>query len=147
MPDRSAMPKASQKLIDAMNEALTEELASIIQYLWDHILARGMESPAIADMFKELSMVEMKHAYMLAERIDLIGGVPTTAVGPIKIGGDLRKMMEDNLALEYDAVRMYRNLVKMAEDEGDVVTRRLMEDILKDTEEHANRLETVLGTR
>ncbi len=139
------MPKASPQFIEALNEALTEELASIIQYLWDHILARGLESPAIADMFKELSMVEMKHAYAIAERVDLLGGVPTTAVGPIKIGGDLRKMVDDNLKLEYDAIEMYKKLVKMAEAEDDPVSRRLMEDILGETEEHANKLETVLG--
>ena len=141
------MPKASPKFIDALNEALTEELASIIQYLWDHILARGLESPAISDMFKELSMVEMKHAYSIAERIDLLGGLPTTSVGPIKVGGDLPKMVDDNLKLEYDAIEMYRKLVKMAEAEDDPVSRRLLEDILGDTEEHANRLETVLGKK
>ena len=141
------MPKASKQFIEALNEALTEELASIIQYLWDHILARGLESPAIADMFKELSMIEMNHAYMIAERIDLLGGLPTTTIGPIKIGGDLRKMVDDNLKLEYDAVAMYEKLVKMAIEEDDPVSRRLMEDILKDTEEHANKLETVLGAK
>ncbi len=141
------MPKASPQLIAAMNEALTEELASIIQYLWDHILARGLESPAISGLFKELSMIEMKHAYTLAERIDLLGGVPTTAIGPIKIGGDLRKMVDDNLKLEYDAIELYKKLVKQAEQEDDVVTRRVLEDILKDTEEHANRLEAVLGKK
>jgi bacterioferritin len=139
------MPKASPEFIEALNEALTEELASIIQYLWDHILARGLESPAIAEMFKALSMVEMKHAYSIAERIDLLGGVPTTAVGPIKIGGDLKKMVDDNLKLEYDAIEMYKKLVKMAEAEDDPVSRRLMEDILGETEEHANQLEAVLG--
>lgn len=141
------MPKASPQFIEALNEALSEELASIIQYLWDHILARGLESPAIAEMFKGLSMVEMKHAYSIAERIDLLGGVPTTAVGPIKIGGDLKKMVDDNLKLEYDAIEMYRKLVKMAEAEDDPVSRRLMEDILGETEEHANQLETVLGKK
>ena len=139
------MPKASPKFIEALNEALTEEMASIIQYLWDHILARGMESPAIADMFKALSMVEIKHAYSIAERIDLLGGVPTTAVGPIKIGGDLKKMVDDNLKLEYDAIEMYKKLVKTAEAEDDPVTRRLLEEILGETEEHANSLETLLG--
>src|SRR3989304_249129 len=108
------MPKASPKFIEALNEALTEELASIIQYLWDHILARGMESPGIADMFKGLSMVEMKHAYPLAERIDLLGGVPTTAVGPIKIGGTLRNMLQDNLKPEDAAIEMYKRLIHRA---------------------------------
>jgi bacterioferritin len=141
------MPKASPQFIEKLNEALTEELASVIQYLWDHILARGMDSLPIAEMFKGLSMIEMKHAYTLAERIDLLGGVPTTSVGPIKIGGDLRKMVDDNLKLEYDAIEMYKKLIRTAEAEDDPVTRRLLEDILKDTEEHANTLETVLGTK
>lgn len=145
MATKSVMPKASSTFVDKLNEALTEELASIIQYLWDHILARGMNSTPIADLFKELSMIEMNHAYTLAERIDLIGGVPTTSVGPIKVGGTIEKMVKDNLALEYDAVAMYRDLVKMAEVEGDVVTQRLLENILKETEEHANKLETLLG--
>ena len=139
------MPKASPKLIEAMNEALTEELASVIQYLWDHILARGMDSPPIAEMFKGLSMIEMKHAYTLAERIDLLGGVPTTSVGPIKIGGTLRKMLQDNLKLEYDAIEMYKRLIEMADDADDDVTELMLIQILKDTEEHANTLETVLG--
>lgn len=141
------MPKASSEFIEALNEALTEELASIIQYLWDHILARGLESPAIADMFKELSMIEMNHAYLIAERIDLLGGEPTTTIGPIVIGGDLEKMVDDNLKLEYDAIAMYEKLVKMAVAEDDPVSRRLTEDILKDTEEHANKLETVLDKK
>jgi len=63
----------------------------------------------------------------------------------IAVGGDLRKMVDDNLKLEYDAIEMYKKLVKMAEAEDDPVSRRLMEDILGQTEEHANRLEAVLG--
>ncbi|KKK82537.1 hypothetical protein LCGC14_2802410, partial [marine sediment metagenome] len=105
----------------------------------------GLESPAISDMFKELSMVEMKHAYAIAERVDLLGGVPSTTVGPIKVGGDLREMVDTNLKLEYDAIEMYKKLVKTAEAEDDPVSRRLMEDILGETEEHASRLEAALG--
>ncbi|MDT7943511.1 MAG: ferritin-like domain-containing protein [Dehalococcoidia bacterium] len=138
-------PKASQEFIDMLNEALAEEMASIFQYMWDHILARGMESLAIAEKFKELAMTEMRHAYMLAERIDLLGGVPTTQVAPIKIGGDLRQMVEDNLQLEYEAIDMYRRLIKQAEKEEDPASRRLLEEILKDTEEHARDLEALLG--
>jgi bacterioferritin len=54
-------------------------------------------------------------------------------------------MVDDNLKLEYDAIEMYRKLVKMADAEDDPVTRRLLEDILGETEEHANSLETLLG--
>jgi bacterioferritin len=138
------MPKASKELLDALNDALSEELASIIQYMWQHVTARGLESPAIADVFKELSMVEMDHAYKVAERIDLLGGVPTTAVGPVKLDGDLRQMLELDLKAEQDAIEMYRNLVKLARKEDDPVTLRLVEDILGETEEHAHKLAAIL---
>jgi len=140
-----AKPKASEKFLQMLNEALAEEMASIFQYMWDHILARGMDSLAIAEKFKELAMTEMRHAYMLAERIDLLGGTPTTQVGPIKIGGDLEKMVRDNLQLEYEAIDMYRRLIEQAEAEKDYASRRLLEEILKDTEEHARDLEALLG--
>jgi len=138
------MPKASKELLDAMNDALSEELSSTIQYLWQHVMARGLQSPAIADLFKETSMVEMDHAYKIAERIHLVGGTPTTAIGPIKVGGDLKRMLEEDLAAEKIAVKMYQDLVKLARAEGDVVTVRLAEDILRETEEHEHRLAAVL---
>lgn len=141
------MPKASKELLTALNDALSEELASTIQYMWQHVRARGLESAAIADVFKEISMVEMDHAYRVAERIDLIGGVPTTAVGPIKMDGDLRRMLEDDLKAENEAVDIYRNLVKLARKEGDPVTLRLVEDILGETEEHAHRLAAILDKK
>ncbi len=147
------MPKGSKKLLAAMNEALSEELASIIQYLWHHIQARGLHSAAIADKFKAVSMVEMKHAERIAERIDLLGGRPTIAVDAISPGshGDVARMLRDNLQAEEKAVEMYHTLVRMAREENDPVSRVLLEEILGETEEHAHELQKLLadtgGTR
>ena len=138
------MPKASKELLGAMNEALSEELASIIQYLYHHIQARGLDSAAIGEVFKELSMVEMQHAYKLAERIDLLGGQPTTAIGPIRLGGNISQLLDVNLQAEYEAIELYKRLVEQAAKENDPVTRRLMEDILGDTEGHLDTLESLL---
>lgn len=140
------MPKGSKKLLEAMNNALSEELASIVQYLWHHIQARGIDSAAIADRFKSISMVEMKHAERIAERIDLLGGKPTTALDAIAPGthGDVVRMLRDNLKAEEKAVEMYRNLVDMAVDADDPVTRTLLEDILGETEEHTHELAKLL---
>jgi len=61
-----------------------------------------------------------------------------------KMRADLKKMLEDDLEAEKVAVKMYQDLVKLAGAEGDVVTVRLAEDILGETEEHAHRLATIL---
>jgi bacterioferritin len=141
------MPKGSKQLIDAMNDALSEELASIIQYLWHHIQARGINSPAIADRFKAISMVEMKHAEMIAERIDLLGGKPTIAVDKITPGthGDVARMLRDNAKAEEDVVAAYQRLVEMAIEADDPVSRVLLEDILGETEGHAHELRKLLA--
>ena len=138
------MPKGSKELLDALNNALTDELAAIIQYMYHHITGRGMASPAILDMFKSNSIDEMKHAEALAERIDLLGGTPTIEISGIKVGGDLTKMIRDDLEGEHRAIEMYKGYVKLAQKDDDPVTRRLLEEILEDEEEHANAWETVL---
>jgi bacterioferritin len=139
------MPKGSKELLNALNEAISEELASIIQYMYHHVMGKGLASPAILDMFKAHAMDEMGHAYALAERVDLLGGVPTTSVGAIKAGGDLEKMVRDDLDGEYKAIEMYSRYVKLAAKEDDPVTRRLLEEILGTEEVHANEWEAVLG--
>ena len=138
------MPKGSQDLLQALNNALADELAAIIQYMYHHIMGRGLASPATLEMFKSNSIDEMKHAEAIAERIDLLGGTPTIEISAIQVGGDLTKMISDDLEGERGAIEMYRRYAKLAEKEDDPVTRRLLEEILGMEEGHANALETVL---
>lgn len=138
------MPKASKRLLDALNEDLAYELAALTQYIWHHVMGKGLEFPAISDMFKKLSIEEMKHAEALAERIDLLGGVPTIQPKAIKQGGNLKKMLQDDLGGEQTAIALYTQHIALADKEKDVVTRRLLESILGDEQGHANDLETVL---
>jgi bacterioferritin len=139
------MPKASKKLLDALNEDLSYELAALTQYMWHHVMGQGLEFPAVSDLFKKFSIQEMNHAEALAERIDLLGGVPTTQPKQIKVGGNLKKMLTDDLAGENTAIALYKQHIALAEKEKDVVTRRLLESILGDEEVHANDIEAVLA--
>jgi len=139
------MAKASDQLIAGLNKALSEELTALFQYLWHHIQGKGIESMTVSEIFKATSMSEMKHAYKLAERIDLLGGQPTMSMTPPKTGGDVRQMIQDDLALEYGAIETYKHLIELADDEDDDVTEQMLIGILKDEQEHANTWETVLG--
>ena len=139
------MPRGSKKLLDALNEDLALELGALTQYMWHHVMGQGLEFPAVSDLFKDFSIQEMKHAEALAERIDLLGGVPTTQPKAIKVGGNLKKMLQDDLAGENIAIALYTQHVALADKEKDVVTRRLLESILGDEQGHANDLETVLA--
>jgi bacterioferritin len=68
----------SQELLDALNSALAMDLRALTQYMWQHVMAKGMESPEIKEIFKEISIEEMKHAESIADRIFYLGGTPTT---------------------------------------------------------------------
>lgn len=135
--------KFSKKIVELLNEALKDELASIFQYMWHHFHGQGMESPSIRELFKAAAMDEMKHAEALAERITMLGGNPAHQPGPVKFGGDLRKMLKDDLAAEEEAVEFYRKAVREAED--DPTTRRLFETLLADEERHADTWRTLLA--
>ena len=142
------MKKADrQRIIKALNTDLGMEIGAIIQYLYHHVMAEGMESPAIIDLFEETAKDEMKHMEMLAERIDYLGGVPTTKPAPIKVGGTLKKMITDDLAGEYMAIRTYKGHIELCAKIGDSTTRLMLEQILTDEEDHANTWETTLAKR
>ena len=135
----------SKKIVDALNTALGMELGAIVQYMWHHVMVEGIESPEIAEMFRETAIDEMKHAEKLAERIDYYGGVPTTKPAEIMIGGDMRKMIEDDLAGELTAIKTYKKFIRLAVEEGDPVTRLLLEEILTDEEDHEYNWRTLLA--
>ena len=136
---------ADQKLIEALNKARARELGAIIQYMMHHYTATGMSSPELVDQFKDTAVEEMKHAERLGERIDYLGGEPTTKPTTIQTGGDLKKMLQDNLAIENEAVAMYRDIIKLAAELGDSTTRLMMEEIMAEEEDHENLWMTALA--
>lgn len=137
----------SQKIIDALNKDREDEISAIMQYMKHHYEGEGMESPAILEIFKSTAKDEMNHAEMLAERIVYLGGIPTKNMSPIAEGGDLKKMIQDDLAKENMAIKQYKEHIKLAMEENDYTTRHMLEEILSEEEEHADTFETTLGVK
>ena len=127
---------ADQRLLDILNRSIARELQVSIQYMWQHVMAVGMESPAVKEIFKSLAIEEMKHAEAFAERLDYLGGVPTTQPDHILLGGDLRKMIQDDLRAEQEAIDLYREAVRIAAEANDPVTRLMYEQVLEAEEKH-----------
>ncbi len=136
-----------EKIIEALNKDRADELAAIIQYMKHHYEAEGLESPEIIDIFKSTAIDEMGHAEKLGERIVYLGGEPTKQPSPIKTGGDLKKMVKDDLDNENAAIKQYREHIKLCAELEDPVTRLMLEQILSDEEGHADTWETILSIR
>ncbi len=137
--------KASATLTDMMNKAIAREIQVSVQYMWQHVMAKGLESAEIADVFEDTAITEMKHAEKIAERIFYFNIVPTTKPDPIKVGGSVTEMLEFDAKAEEEAIDLYKTIIKQAQSEGDTTTRLLFEQILAEEEDHHDTFTTLLG--
>ena len=135
---------ASKKLQDMLNDAIAREIQVTVQYMWQHVMVKGINAESVGGVFKGIAIAEMKHAEAIAERLDYLGGVPTTKPTPIAVGKTARDMLQINKKAEEDAIKLYKEIISVASREGDVVTRKLFESILSDEEGHHNTFSTLL---
>jgi len=127
---------ASKELLDLLNKGIAREMQVSIQYMWQHVLWRGVQGFAVKDELKNFAITEMKHAEEIAERLAYLGGTPTTKPEPVFVGGSLKEMLERDKKDEEGAIELYKTIVNAAMKEGDMTTARLFRKILADEEEH-----------
>jgi bacterioferritin len=127
---------ASKELMDKLNSAIARELQVSVQYIWQHVMATGLNAEPVKEVFKKIAITEMKHAEEVAERLNYLGGRPTTKPSPITIGESLKEMIENNKKAEEEAITLYREIIEMADKDKDYTTKRLFEQILAEEEEH-----------
>lgn len=136
-----------EAIVKLLNDALATELVCTLRYKRHHFMATGLSSPAIAEEFKVHANEESAHADMLAKRIVQLGGepdfAPDTLLGRSHAAydesNDLQAMIRSNLVAERVAIETYRQMIQLVADE-DPTTRRVLEHILEEEEEHADEL-------
>ncbi|MGA9141807.1 MAG: ferritin-like domain-containing protein [Methanocella sp.] len=133
----------SQKLLDLMNKGIARELQVSIQYMWQHVQWSGVKGYAVHDAFKKIGIVEMKHAEKIAERLFYLGGTPTTKPGNIVVGDNLKEMLKSDIKSEDDAIKLYKEIIGVAEKEGDITTAHMFRRILEEEEEHQDTFTTL----
>ena len=143
----SSKESTKKKLLEILNQSISREIAVSIQYMWNHVMATGMNAEDIGGVFEDVAKAEMKHAEKFAERIWYLGGEPTTKPTEIKVvkDGNIKKMLEDGVTAEKEAIALYRSAVKVAMEADDPVSRLLYEEILGDEEGHDDKFTTLLG--
>lgn len=136
--------KASKELLDLLNQAIAREIQVSVQYMWQHVLWKGVKGFAVKGELKKIAVAEMKHAEAIAERLNYLGGIPTTKPAPIFVGNTLKEMIEQDKKDEEGAIELYRRIVEVTRKEGDEVTNHLFREILSDEEEHHDVFSTLL---
>lgn len=139
-------------LIKLLNDALATEYVCVLRYYRHYFMASGMLADAVKAEFLEHAQQEQAHAHRIAERIVQLGGEPdlnpdtltARAHAEYKEGDDLRDMVKENLIAERIAIDSYRELILWVGDK-DSTTRRMLEDILAQEEEHADEFADLLA--
>src|ERR1700722_7864666 len=134
------------EVIEALNRALTVELTAINQYFCQAKMCMNWGYHKLGKKHYEESMGEMKHADKLIDRILFLEGVPNIArYDVIRVGTDVKEQFENDLKLETGGVTAYNELVNLCIQLKDNGTHALALEILVDSEEHVDWLETQLG--
>ena len=133
------------RVIDELNARLAEELTAINQYFVHAEMAEDWHYGRLTAPIRERSIVEMRHAEKLIERILYLDGRPIVSkLNEIRIGSTVPEMHASDLALEVDAVRQYNESIRICMELKDDGSKELLESILVDEEDHVDWLEAQL---
>jgi bacterioferritin len=137
--------KGADQIVAALNDVLTAELTAVNQYF---IHARMCENWGYQRLWKKVraeSIEEMKHADSLIERILYLEGVPNLQrLGKVNVGQTVPEQFRLDLEVEKAAVKALNAAIELCRSLGDNGTRDLLEQMLRDEEDHANWLEAQL---
>ena len=137
--------KGDKKVISYLNEALKHEMTAINQYFLHSRLLEDWGVTKLAKHEYKESIEEMMHADEFIKRILLLGGMPNMQeLGKLFIGEDVKEVLECDLKLEEDAIKLYREAITHCESVKDYVSRDLFAKILAAEEEHADGIRTAL---
>lgn len=140
-----------KQVIKLLNDALATEYVCVLRYYRHYFMASGMLADAVKAEFLEHARQEQEHAGQLAERIVQLGGEPDLNPDTLtrrshaeyKEGKDLRDMVRENLVAERIAIDSYREMINYIGDK-DTTTKRILEGILAQEEEHADEFSDLL---
>jgi bacterioferritin len=135
--------KGDKKLIEKLNQLLTEELTAISQYSVHAEMCANWGIDKLHEAKEGQARNEMKHAEELISRILFLEGLPVVSkLNAMTIGKTAQEMIKNDLQLELGAVRMYNQGIALAVEAADRGTGDLLLKILKDEEEHVDWAES-----
>jgi len=129
--------KGHPDIIQTLNQLLVEELTAINQYMVHSEMCDNWGYARLHKAIERIAIDEMKHAEKLIGRILFLEGLPTVSkLNPLKIGADVKAIIESDLGGEHDAIASYNKAIQQAGALLDGGTRELLEGILQDEERH-----------
>ncbi len=135
--------KAKDGVVDRLNAVLTIDLTAINQYFIQSEMVRNWGFLRMAEHLRESSMDEMRDAQKLVRHILYLEGLPNLQrLGSVQIGESVEENLQLDLASEMLALETLSEAIAHCEQAGDFGTREILEDMVREEEEHVDWLET-----
>ena len=137
--------KGHPEIINALNEVLCAELTAINQYFAHSEMCENWGYKRLYEAIRKESIDEMKHAEKVIARLLYLDGIPNMArYFEIRIGTNVKEMLENDLVLEEEAVERLNTCIQLSHTHKDFGTSELLESILSDEEDHIDWIEIQL---
>jgi bacterioferritin len=138
-----------ERVITVLNQVVATEMVCYLRYTQNAIVAQGIDREQVASMFRDHAAEELGHFQRVSDRVNQLGGAPD--MNPVTMkerahteystpsDTDLQGMIRENLVAERIVIGAYAEIIRWL-GTADPTTRRLLEDILKEEEDHADEL-------
>lgn len=137
--------KGDCKLIEMLNYLLADELTSINQYIVHAEMCEDWGYGKLHEHFEKRAIDEMKHAETLIGRILFLEAIPVVnRLGDICIGKEIPEQLENDRIAEVGAIEAYNKAIKLAGEVNDFATRKILQEILKDEDDHMDEIEELI---
>ncbi len=138
------------QVITVLNQVLASEMVCYLRYMQNAIVCEGIDREQVANMFQDHAAEELGHFRRVSDRINQLGGSPDMNPATMKERAhtqysapddetDLQGMIRENLIGERIVIEAYTEIIRWL-GEADITSRRLIEHILKEEEDHADEL-------
>lgn len=132
-------------LIAHLNGDLAAELQSIAMYIQYSSLLRGLHRIELRRLFRSDIPDEIRHANLLADKIVVLGGTPTTTPRPVPRAAGTYQILRNILEVEQRAIADYTERSMEASACGEVALKVELENLIADETRHRDDVERILA--
>lgn len=136
----------NEKVLELLGEIYAIEAAGINRYLHYSFMIMGYNRIPIQKWFRDNAQEAMTHAIEIGEKMTSLGGHPPLIPTKVEEGNihSVQQMLEESIRFEETAVALYKKLVGVAEEIGDIALEEMAREYVKMEVEHSDEIRKML---